>query len=216
MFRAFLNYSVGRVHCCISEETSGNRIVGNWCLWEGEQIAKMKTTCIQGPWGSSWVWLGSITYLCLNPWIFYLTFFPWTAKVKEWESSLVGTCWPDKVNPPQEWRRSCLTLRHFCPPSACAQHMEGVAAAAMLGPRCLLSLSHTRAKQSKKPSNPVPCLTLGQIPVRLAIVSDYFCKVKQMKHFSNPGWLVGWKLWSLVQGSYLTLQWKSGKEGRGL
>lgn len=213
MFRAFLNYSVGRVHCCISEEMSGNE--NSWelvLLWE--EIAKMRTTCIQGPWGLSWVWLGSITYLCLNPWIFYLTFFPWTVEVKESESSLVGTCQPDKVNPPQEQRRCCLTLRHFCPPSACAQHMEGVAAAAMLGPHCLLSLSHTRAKQSINPAT-LHLLTLWQILVRLSTVSNYFCKVRQMKHFSNPGWLVGWKLQSLVQRSYLPLQWGSGKAGRG-
>lgn len=182
MFRAFLNYSVGRVHCCISEEMSGNE--NSWelvLLWKGEETAKMRTT-LQGPWGSSWVWLGSITYLCLNSWTFYLTFSPWPAEVKEWESSLVGTCQPDKVNPPQEWRRSCLTLRHFCPPSACAQHTEGVAAAARLsGATLSAELVLYQSQAGKKNPATLHLLILWQTLVRLSIVSDYFCKVRQIQ-----------------------------------
>lgn len=69
--------------------------------------------------------------------------------------------------------------------------------------------------ESSSQKNPATLhlLALWQI-LRLSIVSDYFCEVRQMKHFSNPGWLVGWKLWSLVQRSYLPLQWGSGKAGK--
>lgn len=127
----------------------------------------MRTTCLQGPWGSSWIWLGSITYLCLNPWIFYLTFSPWTAEKKEWESSLVSSiCQPDKANPPQEWRRSCctscLTLRHFCHPAACAQQQDHGSCSSSSHAEAMLSAElvsyHSQAvKKTQQPCTFWPC-----------------------------------------------------------
>lgn len=57
MFRAPLNYSAGRVHCCISEWAPG--IENGWelaLLWKGKEIAKMRTTSwvSVGHTGSTW------------------------------------------------------------------------------------------------------------------------------------------------------------------
>lgn len=158
MFRAFLNYSVGRVHCCISEEISGNE--NSWelvLLWEQPATGSLGVT----------LGLAGINYLPLSQPMNFLPYLsPWTAKVKEWESSLVGTCQPDKVNPPEEWKSShcasCLTLRHFSLPSACAQHQEHGrwSSSTVLEPHCLLSFPHTRVKQLRKTQQPCtfwPC-----------------------------------------------------------
>lgn len=130
-------------------------------------------------------------------------------------------CQPDKANPPQEWRRSCctscLTLRHFCHPAACAQQQDHGSCSSSSHAEAMLSAELVSYQSHAVKKNPATLhlLTLWQI-LRLSIVSDYFCEVRQMKHFSNPGWFVGWKLWSLVQRSYLPLQWGSGKAGKGL
>lgn len=187
------------------------RIVGNWCCCENNL-----------PTGSLGVTpgLAGINYLPLSK---PMNFLSYSVPLNCWSEGVreqLGGHLPAREG--QSTRRveiiSMCLLSHFktllpslclCPTPGTWKVKQQHRAEAMLS----AEFASYQSQAVKKNPATLHLLTLWQILVRLSVVSDYFCKIREIKHFSNPGWLVGW---SLVQRSYLLLQWGSGKAGRGL